>query len=40
VKVMQVEDLDAGYGSLQVLWGVSVSVDESEIAVVLGPNGA
>jgi branched-chain amino acid transport system ATP-binding protein len=37
---LDVEDLDAGYGSLQVLWGVSLSVGEGEIAVVVGPNGA
>ena len=37
---LEVVDLQAGYGSLQVLWGVSLEVGEGEIAVVLGPNGA
>jgi branched-chain amino acid transport system ATP-binding protein len=37
---LDVHGLDAGYGSLQVLWDVSLSVNSGEIAVVLGPNGA
>jgi branched-chain amino acid transport system ATP-binding protein len=37
---LEVEGLEAGYGSLQVLWGVSLTVGSGEIAVVLGPNGA
>jgi branched-chain amino acid transport system ATP-binding protein len=40
VKSLEVEELSAGYGSLQVLWGVSLTVGSGEIAVVLGPNGA
>ena len=34
------ENLHAGYGSLKVLNGVSISVDEGEIVGILGPNGA
>jgi branched-chain amino acid transport system ATP-binding protein len=37
---LEVHDLEAGYGSLQVLWGVSLTVGVGEIAVVMGPNGA
>jgi branched-chain amino acid transport system ATP-binding protein len=37
---LDVDGLDAGYGSLQVLWGVSLAVAPGEVAVVLGPNGA
>jgi branched-chain amino acid transport system ATP-binding protein len=40
VNSLEVENLSAGYGSLQVLWGVSLTVGSGEIAVVLGPNGA
>jgi branched-chain amino acid transport system ATP-binding protein len=40
VNSLDVESLDAGYGSLQVLWNVSLAVGQGEIAVVLGPNGA
>ncbi|WP_162249842.1 MULTISPECIES: ABC transporter ATP-binding protein [unclassified Nocardioides] len=32
--------LDAGYGSLQVLWDVGLDLSAGEIGVVLGPNGA
>jgi len=37
---LEVHDLEAGYGSLRVLWGVSLTVGTGEIGVVLGPNGA
>lgn len=40
MKRLEVVELEAGYGSLQVLWGVSLEVGAGEIAVVLGPNGA
>ena len=32
--------LTAGYGTLQVLWGVDFTVGENETVVLLGPNGA
>lgn len=37
---LEVSDLSAGYGSLRVLWDVSLTVGEGQLAVVLGPNGA
>ena len=37
---LEVEDINAGYGTLQVLWNINLSVGMGEIAVVLGPNGA
>jgi branched-chain amino acid transport system ATP-binding protein len=38
--VLRIENLDFGYGDLQVLWGVSLQVNEGEIVTVLGANGA
>lgn len=38
--VLEVENLQAGYGPVQVLRGVSFSVSEGEVAVILGANGA
>lgn len=40
MKTLTVAGLDAGYGSLQVLWDINIGVGEGEIALVLGPNGA
>jgi len=37
---LQVSDLDFAYGTQQVLFGVSLSVREGEIAALLGTNGA
>jgi branched-chain amino acid transport system ATP-binding protein len=34
------KDIIAGYGRVQVLHGVSVSVDPGEIVALIGPNGA
>jgi branched-chain amino acid transport system ATP-binding protein len=38
--LLQLENVDARYGPIQALHGVSLSVDEGEIAAVLGANGA
>ena len=34
------KSLESGYGEMQVLWGVSLRIEDSSITVVLGPNGA
>ncbi len=38
--LLQVQGLQAGYGDVQVLWGVDISVQAGEIACVVGSNGA
>lgn len=38
--MLEVRGLEAGYGSIQVLWGVSLKIDEGEIVTLLGSNGA
>jgi branched-chain amino acid transport system ATP-binding protein len=38
--VLKVEHIDVFYGDLQVLWDVSFEVNEGEIVVLLGANGA
>jgi branched-chain amino acid transport system ATP-binding protein len=38
--VLEVSGLSAWYGNLQVLWEVSLRVDEGEIVTLLGANGA
>jgi branched-chain amino acid transport system ATP-binding protein len=40
MKLLEVKDLNASYGAVHVLHGIDLSVDEGEIAVVLGANGA
>lgn len=39
-RVLEVENLCAGYGSLQVLWEVSLHVAAGEFVALMGPNGA
>jgi ABC-type branched-subunit amino acid transport system ATPase component len=39
-KLLEVENLSAGYGSLGVLSGICMSIREGETIAVLGPNGA
>lgn len=39
-RLLQVSGLQAGYGDVQVLWGVDLSVRSGEIACVVGSNGA
>ena len=37
--LLEIEGLETSYGSSQVLFGVSLSVAESEVATLLGRNG-
>lgn len=39
-EILRTHDLRAGYGLIEVLHGVNISVDAGEIVVVLGANGA
>jgi branched-chain amino acid transport system ATP-binding protein len=38
--LLRVEGLCAGYGDVQVLWGVDIDVEAGEIACIVGSNGA
>lgn len=38
--MLELKNLNAGYGFLQVLWDVSLEVSEGEFVALVGPNGA
>lgn len=38
--MLELKDLNAGYDFLQVLWDVSLKVDDGEFVALIGPNGA
>jgi branched-chain amino acid transport system ATP-binding protein len=38
--VLELRQLDAYYGDIQALWGVSMAVDEGKIMTLVGSNGA
>ncbi len=38
-KLLEVESLRAGYGSINVLWDLSLTVAEGKLTCILGPNG-
>jgi branched-chain amino acid transport system ATP-binding protein len=40
MALLEVDGVDAGYGELAVLHGVSLHVEAGELVAVLGPNGA
>lgn len=40
MALLEIQDLRTGYGSLPVLHGISLSIDEGEFGVMLGLNGA
>ena len=40
MSLLEIRDLHAGYGEIEVLHGVSLSVEEGSIATLIGANGA
>jgi branched-chain amino acid transport system ATP-binding protein len=38
--MLKLEQIDAYYGDLQALWGISMEVREGELVALVGPNGA
>ncbi len=40
MALLELHDVSGGYGPVQVLHGLDLTVDEGEVAVVLGANGA
>jgi branched-chain amino acid transport system ATP-binding protein len=38
--MLKIEEIDAYYGDLQALWGISMQVNEGELVALVGPNGA
>jgi ABC-type branched-subunit amino acid transport system ATPase component len=40
VSLLQVVDVTAGYDEMEILHGVSIEVEPSEIVTMIGPNGA
>jgi branched-chain amino acid transport system ATP-binding protein len=40
MSLLDIENLDAGYGDLQILDDVDLTVDEEEYVTIVGPNGA
>jgi len=38
--LLELSSVDAGYGSIQILHGVSLHVNAGEVVAVIGPNGA
>lgn len=39
-EILKAENIEAGYGEIQVLWNVSVELRKAEIVSIIGPNGA
>ena len=38
--ILELQDLRAGYGEIQVLWGIDMNVRRGEITALIGSNGA
>ena len=38
--MLKVENLRAGYGSINILWDISINVQDGEVVAILGSNGA
>ncbi len=40
MNILEVKDLSAGYGEVQILWGASLKVQEGKLTCLVGGNGA
>src|SRR3990170_1619095 len=38
--LLKIEDICAGYGKLEILYGVRLEVNSGELVCIIGPNGA
>jgi len=38
--MLEVKNISAGYGMIQILWDISFKIKEKEIVSIIGPNGA
>jgi branched-chain amino acid transport system ATP-binding protein len=38
--VLQIENLESGYGEVQVLWGISMQAQAGKLTTIIGANGA
>jgi branched-chain amino acid transport system ATP-binding protein len=38
--MLEIKEINAYYGDLQALWGISLQVNEGELVALIGPNGA
>ena len=38
--MLELKNISAGYGALQILWGISLQVESGEFVSLVGPNGA
>ena len=39
-NLLEIKNVESGYGDIQVLWGISAAVENGEIACIVGSNGA
>lgn len=39
MAVLEIRDLNSGYGEIQILWGVTLSLDEGKFTSLVGGNG-
>jgi len=39
-RLLEAEDLDISYGTIQVVWGVSLRLNRGDVVSMIGPNGA
>ena len=40
MSLLEVRNLNAGYGRIQVLWDVSIDVEPNQVVALVGANGA
>lgn len=39
MSILEIQDLNSGYGEVQILWGCSLQVEEGKLTALIGSNG-
>jgi len=40
MSLLEVKNIESGYGKISILHGISIKVEEKEVVTIIGPNGA
>ncbi len=40
MAILEIRNIESGYGEIQILWGISMSLEKGQLTSLVGANGA